>query len=141
MIIEGEWFELFHGVPKCHFGIKRFQGIGKTTREAKFQACTGALNKLKETMPGFRVRPGVVPDEWYQWLLTNLRRGADVKQLLSALTAKGFQPQYNLHIMQLLGAWESYKQFRHCHPEAVVSDLNRELYMHSCQATRLLTCC
>ena len=52
------------GQPKESYGDRSFQGIGKTTREAKQAAAKAALTKLRATMPGIKFAPGVIPFEW-----------------------------------------------------------------------------
>ena len=52
------------GQPKESYGDRSFQGIGKTTREAKQAAAKAALTKLRATMPGIKFKPGVIPFEW-----------------------------------------------------------------------------
>jgi hypothetical protein len=48
-------FEAYDGTIRMIQETKRFQGIGKTTRDAKAKAATVALKKLKDFMPGVRV--------------------------------------------------------------------------------------
>ena len=40
------------GVTVRTKGCREFEGIGKTTRDAKFAAAAKALTKLKEALPG-----------------------------------------------------------------------------------------
>ena len=62
--LSGHWFEIVQGVPSESYGDRRFQGIGKTTREAKQAAAKAALTKLRATMPGIKFKPGVIPFAW-----------------------------------------------------------------------------
>jgi dsRNA-specific ribonuclease len=55
--LEGDWYELFEGKVRCVNEVKRFQGIGVSNRDAKAKAALAALKKLKDFMPGCRVRP------------------------------------------------------------------------------------
>lgn len=52
VVLTGMWFDMVDGKAQMFNGPKRFQGIGKTTREAKFKAANNALAKLKSMMPG-----------------------------------------------------------------------------------------
>ena len=47
----GTWFGMKDGKPSKYIGPKKFQGIGKTTRDAKFKAANNALTKLQNQMP------------------------------------------------------------------------------------------
>ena len=49
--ITGTWYGMDNGKPTKYIGPKRFQGIGKTTRDAKFKAANNALAKLQNQMP------------------------------------------------------------------------------------------
>ena len=50
--ITGTWYGMdANGKPSKYIGPKRFQGIGKTTRDAKFKAANNALTKLQNQMP------------------------------------------------------------------------------------------
>ena len=90
--LSGHWYEIVKGQPKESYGDRSFQGIGKTTREAKQAAAKAALTKLRATMPGIRFTPGVIPDEWAGWCRKNLKRGAALENLLKTLTTKGAAP-------------------------------------------------
>lgn len=61
--LTGTWHEMDkNGKPTVYKGMKRFQGIGHTTREAKFKSVNAALAKLRALMPGLKFKPGkVVP--------------------------------------------------------------------------------
>lgn len=45
-------------------GLRRFQGIGKSTREGRMNAADAALAKLRDMMPGLDVPQGVIPKRW-----------------------------------------------------------------------------
>ncbi len=45
-------------------GLRRFQGIGKSTREGRMKAAEAALKKLRDMMPGLDVAEGVIPKAW-----------------------------------------------------------------------------
>ena len=76
--LTGQWFEKDKtGKPCKYFGPKKFQGIGKTTRDARFKCAQNTLNKLKNTMPGLEVESGELPERWLQWAHHNLERGVD----------------------------------------------------------------
>ena len=65
---------------------KKFQGIGKTTRDAKFKSAQAALNKLVGSMPGLGVEGGELPEEWLQWAHENLEKGVPDTTVENALT-------------------------------------------------------
>ena len=96
------------GQPKESYGDRSFQGIGKTTREAKQAAAKAALTKLRATMPGIKFAPGVIPFAWSDWCRKNLKRGALLEDLLKTLTTKGFHPAKNPGFMEkflLIRSW------------------------------------
>lgn len=59
---------MINGKVQEHFAMKVFQGVGKTTREAKYTAATNALIKLGDTMPGIKFKEGIFPDDWLHWI-------------------------------------------------------------------------
>ena len=98
--LSGHWYEIVKGQPKESYGDRSFQGIGKTTREAKQAAAKAALTKLRATMPGIKFAPGVIPFAWSDWCRKNLKRGALLEDLLKTLTTKGFHPAKNPGFME-----------------------------------------
>ena len=106
--LSGHWYESVKGQPKESYGDRSFQGIGKTTREAKQAAAKAALTKLRATMPGIKFAPGVIPFAWSDWCRKNLKRGALLEDLLKTLTTKGFHPAKNPGFMEkflLIRSW------------------------------------
>eukprot|EP00948_MAST-09A_sp_MAST-9A-sp1_P001218 g1218.t1 len=91
---------------------KQFEGVAKNTRDARLNAATKALTRLRKYVPGVQYEPGEIPAKWFQWLLENLQRGCDENQLLQKLVEKGFTPAKNTHIMQLLSAKCSLDEVR-----------------------------
>jgi len=92
--------------------IRKFQGIGKSTRVAKFNAATTALSRLREHVPGIDFEPGKIPDEWQSWFEENVNRGVDEIKLLEKLSLKGFTPAKNTLFMQKLSLRMSMKELR-----------------------------
>lgn len=66
--LDGEWVEDSDDGTTRSVGTRRFQGIGKTTREGRMNAAEAALNRLRDLMPGLNVPPGVVPEEWRRYV-------------------------------------------------------------------------
>lgn len=63
--LEGEWTEpASDGRIERSVGLRRFQGIGKSTREGRMNAAEAALKKLRDMMPGLDVPQGVIPKAW-----------------------------------------------------------------------------
>lgn len=63
--LEGEWTEpASDGKIVRSVGLRRFQGIGKSTREGRMNAAEAALKKLRDMMPGLDVPQGVIPKAW-----------------------------------------------------------------------------
>ncbi len=60
-----------------------------------------------ETLSGKKVKPGVIPEEWFAWFEENMDRGVDSNELLKILVAKGFTPARNARLMQFIAAHES----------------------------------
>ncbi len=50
--LTGTWSEMVDGAVRKTTETRKYDGIGKSTREAKFAAATAALSKLKEHIPG-----------------------------------------------------------------------------------------
>ena len=100
--LTGTWSEMVDGAVRKATETRKYDGIGKSTREAKFAAATAALSKLKEHIPGIDYEVGVIPPKWLDWFEDNVERGCDVRQLLEILVAKGFYPAKNLLLMQKL---------------------------------------
>ena len=108
VILSGHWFEIVDGKPRESYGDRRFQGIGKTTRDAKQNAAKTALTKLRATMPGIKFAPGAIPDDWAEWVRRNLRRGASLEDVLRTLVTKGFHPTRNTEFMQKMLLMRSF---------------------------------
>eukprot|EP00752_Nemacystus_decipiens_P009918 g8850.t1 len=99
--LEGEWTEPgSDGRVVRSVGLRRFQGIGKTTREGRMNAAEAALKKLRDMMPGLDVPQGVIPKAWERWLKENARKGVELNRLLAQLRSKGFAPFANPEMMQ-----------------------------------------
>jgi ankyrin repeat protein len=88
------------GKPVKFVGAKVFQGIGKTTRDAREKCAQSALTKLRKSMPGLQVSAGELPERWLQWAHANLDRGVGEEVVLKALIDKGFYPAQNHALMQ-----------------------------------------
>jgi hypothetical protein len=82
--LTGVWWDVPKGggKPVKFIGQRSFQGIGKTTREAKFKAAQAALNALKNSMPGMEFEAGVLPERWLAWAHENLERGVDEAKVI-----------------------------------------------------------
>ena len=50
--MSGIWHELVNDIPQSHFERKTFQGVGPTSRDAKYEAVKSALISLERQMPG-----------------------------------------------------------------------------------------
>ncbi|CAN0195516.1 unnamed protein product, partial [Hapterophycus canaliculatus] len=99
--LEGEWAEpSSDGSVQRSIGMRRFQGIGKSTREGRMNAAEAALKKLRDLMPGLDLPQGVVPKSWERWLKNNARNGVELNRLLAQLRSKGFAPFANPEVMQ-----------------------------------------
>ncbi|CAK9013422.1 Serine/threonine-protein phosphatase 6 regulatory ankyrin repeat subunit C (PP6-ARS-C) (Serine/threonine-protein phosphatase 6 regulatory subunit ARS-C) [Durusdinium trenchii] len=106
---------------------RKFEGIGKNTRLAKFNAATTALTRLKAYIPGIDVEPGEIPQEWLTWFEENLDRGVDELKLLEKLTVKGFFPCKNILFMQKLSLRVSMLRMQAQEPGLWPSGGGREL--------------
>jgi hypothetical protein len=115
------WLNVVNEVPTGHFGVKRYQGVGKTTREAKINACTEALQHLRSFVPGVAFEPGHVPLEWLEWVDTSLLKGTPASRIVSILATKGFQPHRNLALMQKVSLWHQYQLFQQAHKHLAIS--------------------
>lgn len=109
--LTGHWFEVVDSELRESHGPRKFQGIGKTTRAARYKAAETALSKMRATMPGLKYEAGEVPDEWRRWFWDNVDRGASLETILKTLRLKGFQPWRNLEFMQRILLLDSYARF------------------------------
>ena len=82
-----------------------FDGIGRTTRAAKFKAATMALINLRENAPGAKYTPGDIPPEWEEWLKNNICAGVPSTKALGKLFNKGFFPYKNHRVMDFVKAF------------------------------------
>ena len=73
--LTGTWSEMVDGAVRKATETRKYDGIGKSTREAKFAAATAALSKLKEHIPGIDYEVGVIPPKWLDWFEDNVERG------------------------------------------------------------------
>ena len=121
----GEWIERIDGKVVRSVGDRIYQGIDKTTRDAKMAAATAALTKLKEDLPGIVYDPGVIPNKWNLWLESNLTRGVDPEELLQTLVKKGFVPAKNEKVMQRISMHVSFERLREAQLGARLDDQQR----------------
>ena len=78
--LSGHWFEIVQGVPSESYGDRRFQGIGKTTRDAKQNAANRAGKESE--IPNFKGSdlgrfPLVLADFWTSDHLSERSRSVD----------------------------------------------------------------
>jgi len=50
--LAGTWYKIVDGKSEGTYEVRRYQGMGNTTREAKFDAATNAILKMGEAVPG-----------------------------------------------------------------------------------------
>jgi hypothetical protein len=50
--LAGNWHRVENGVVVTDFSIRKFQGLGNTTKEAKYAAASAAIVNLGDMMPG-----------------------------------------------------------------------------------------
>ncbi|CAM9798879.1 unnamed protein product, partial [Pylaiella littoralis] len=112
-------------------GMRRFQGIGKSTREARMNAAKAALAALRDMMPGLDVPEGVIPKVWERWLKDNARKGVELNRLLAQLRSKGFSPFANPEVMQWALATGGLDRLIETHPDGTPTvDGGSELRPH-----------
>ena len=111
--IDGKWFERDPdtGETTSKRMTRKFQGLGQSNREAKYNACKAGTIKLAQMMPGTRFKEGDFDTEWYEWIDVNLARGVDPIKIVSILAAKGFHPHRNDALMQRIVTWQSFDLF------------------------------
>ena len=110
--ISGRWTEVSQSKVSSVVETRRFQGIGKNTREAKTNASITALSRMKKFLPGIDYAPGEIPFQWKRWFEHNIDRGVDELKLLRILQSKGFFPTKNLALMQKLSLRVSIRKLR-----------------------------
>ena len=110
------WHEIVDGVPQSKMETKRYQGMGTSSREAKFKAASLAVKKFKSFMPGVQFAEGSFPEEWVLWVDENLTRGVSAAQIMDILVRKGFHPHKNLEVMQKCSISLSFDEFVSKHP-------------------------
>ena len=123
--MSGEWVERIDGKLVRSVGDRIYQGIDKSTRNAKMAAATAALTKLKADLPGIIYEPGVIPMKWFNWLESNMFAGCDPEELLQTLVKKGFVPAKNHHLMQLISMHVSFKALKEEQKGAHLDDQKR----------------
>ena len=123
--MSGEWVERIDGKLVRSVGDRIYQGIDKSTRNAKMAAATAALTKLKADLPGISYEPGVIPMKWFNWLESNMFAGCDPEELLQTLVKKGFVPAKNHHLMQLISMHVSFKALKEEQKGAHLDDQKR----------------
>lgn len=111
------WYDTIDGVHQGNFGVKKFQAIGKSVREAKYGCANAAIAKLGKMMPGVHSVEGEFPEEWITWMDENLARGVDPNTIVSILASKGFHPYKNLGLMQRVISWQLFDKFLLDHPD------------------------
>ena len=114
VVLTGHWFEAVGTELRESVTDRRFQGIAKTTRDARCKAAEAALQKMKKTMPGLKHAAGVLPSTWVDWAFDNIiDRGADMVHVLKTLRLKGFHPWRNPEFMQRILLLDDYDRFLH----------------------------
>lgn len=126
-VLEGEWHEFVGGSLVKAVGKRTFQGIAKSTRDAKHRAAAMALSRLRKHLPGIQYEVGEIPDKWWRWTLENLQRGCDCEEVMRILVRKGFKPCKNTHLMQLVSAKSSLEAVLRNRPHLKVLDDGRQL--------------
>lgn len=103
LLMDGDWFErdMTTGFFTSTKQVRKFQGLGMTNREAKYNACKAGTVKLRQMMPGVKFKEGDFDDEWYTWIDENLMRGIDPQKIVAILASKGFHPHRNDALMQV----------------------------------------
>jgi len=127
--LSGTWKEISkdgESINVCE-ETRKYQGIGKNTRIAKFSAATLALSKLRQHIPGIDYKPGEIPDSWLDWFESNIDRGVDPICLLKRLAIKGFFPAKNLLFMQKLSLRVSMDILQQSEKQLRIMDQGREL--------------
>eukprot|EP01041_Mallomonas_annulata_P002379 gene2379-4623_t len=114
--LSGIWHDLVKDVPQSHYELRRYQGVGQTSREAKYGAVTAALLSLEKQMPGIKYKVGVIPPEWVDWTDENLLRGVSPLQVATIFRLKGFHAHANPALMQRLCTWLALDDFLLEHP-------------------------
>ncbi len=155
--LTGMWYKIVGGDTFGEFGIRRFQGMGNTTREAKYAAAAAAIVNMGDSMPGdltsfdlskhssspplyslyslstgVKFKEGDFSDEWFQWIDENLLRGVDPGKIVSILASKGFHPHKNTRLMHRILTWNSFEHFLAQHPDLDLSggavDLDEDFF-------------
>lgn len=98
------------------YAVRQYQGLGQTSREAKYHAASLATVNLGDQMPGVRYKHGIFPEEWIEWVDDNLLRGVSASSIVSILAAKGFHPYRNVRLMHRIISWNSLEIFSDEHP-------------------------
>ena len=110
--MSGDWFERGDdGVITKEHCTKKFQGLGTTSKEAKYAAAKSAAAKLNAMMPGTVYEEGTFPENWMQWIDDNLLRGVDPMKIVDILAKKGFHAYRNNPLMQRICVWQSFDGF------------------------------
>jgi hypothetical protein len=139
-VLTGVWYERDKDGKTTKFnGSKTFQGIGKSTRDAKFKAASLALKKLLNNMPGLAHPVGELPESWLKWAHENLEKGVDESKVLKALIDKGFVPAMNTHLMQSLTVMRHIRRTLKENPLLLVGKKEMEMDEWRIKNNRLLS--
>lgn len=103
--VSGKFYEVVGNTTKMVVESRYFDGIGSTTRAARFRAATMALLNLRENAPGAQYAPGIIPAEWLDWAMSNISAGIPTTQVLKKLKLKGFFPAKNQELMDHVAAF------------------------------------
>lgn len=122
--LTGHWFDIVDGESKSSFGVKRYQGMGGTTKDAKYDAATIAILKMGTHLPGVQFVGKEFPSDWVEWVEKNLLRGVAVGKIATILATKGFQPYRNTKLMHKLLSWSSLDILLHAHPDIDIGEVH-----------------
>ena len=122
VVLSGIWYFYDNGEVSGKFKARRFQGMGNTTRDAKYAAAKAALLNMGESMPGVKYKEGDFPEDWLEWIDENMLRGVDAGKVVSILATKGFHPHRNALVMHRILAWNSLEDFFRKHPDVHLGD-------------------
>ncbi|KAJ1430655.1 hypothetical protein B484DRAFT_49632 [Ochromonadaceae sp. CCMP2298] len=128
VILVGNFHSIVEGEVVATMGTRKYQGLGPTTKEAKYNAASNAIINLGESMPGVRCKPGEFPEEWLQWLDENLLRGVDPGKAVGILASKGFYPHRNTFLMHRVLVWAALDRFQARFPDIELCDPDTPLH-------------
>ena len=113
--VSGEWREVYQGDVRRVTETRTFQGIGKSTRVAKFRAAASAMSQMRQYIQGWTTsREKSLQLGWIGLKTTS--RGVSTTKRSSRFFSQGIYPAKNILLMQKLSLRVSMQRLMAAEP-------------------------